>query len=112
MGGNCMNGYESGEPVWDLVRLTGSVGLNRSLWKGSRMRMVIKSGALPGSLHAEPAGGRFGRWGPGGRVRAVAAAAAVAVAAGTVAALGPAVPAEASGGISYAYAWGQGFSGQ
>jgi alpha-tubulin suppressor-like RCC1 family protein len=76
------------------------------------MKTVIKSEALPGSLHAEPVGGRFGRWGPGARVRAVAVGAVLAVTAAAVAALGTAGPAAASSGTSYAYAWGKGGSGQ
>jgi hypothetical protein len=75
------------------------------------MKTVITSGAFPGSFHAEPAGGRLRRWGPGGRVRATAVGAVLAVTA-AVAALGPAGSAAASSGTSYAYAWGQGDSGQ
>lgn len=70
--------------------------------------------ALPDCLPAKPGSGRWRRWGPGGRVRAVAVGAVLAVTAAAVAALGPAGPAAAvtSAAASYAEAWGQGTWGQ
>jgi alpha-tubulin suppressor-like RCC1 family protein len=68
----------------------------------------LMSEALPDCLHAKPGGGRWRRWGPGGRVRAVAVATVLAVTAAAAAALGPAGPAAAISATSYAEAWGQG----